>query len=302
MLRVVQRFFIAGSLSPTNVRLREALLAQDIEAALLPVEGVVRRARPGDVALARLDVRPTLDGIADGLGQLQQLQRSAIPVLNRPATLFATHDKLTTAIRLHEALLPHPATAFVGDELPRHVVPPVVVKPRFGSWGRDVYLCRDHRALRRTLRGLRDRSWFRQQGALVQALVPPRGEDLRVIVAAGRVVGAIKRVAPPGEWRTNVALGARRVPVEPPLEACALALAAADAVGADLLGVDLLPSADGYVIIELNGCVDVTDAYSLDQVNVFDAIAWGLIAAADAALDASEGADAEGADVLTRPW
>jgi len=289
MLPGMKRFFIAGSLSPTNVRLREALRDYDLEVALLPVEGVARRAQPGDVVLARLDVRPTLDGIADGLGQLDQLERSGVRVLNRPATLFATHDKLTTAIRLHEALLPHPATSLVADDPRHHVEAPVVVKPRFGSWGRDVYRCRDQRALRRTLRRLRNRPWFRQQGALVQALVPPRGEDLRVIVAAGRVVGAIKRVAAPGEWRTNVALGARRVPVEPPLGACALALAAADAVGADFVGVDLLPSSEGYVILELNGCVDVTDAYSLDDTSVFDAIASRLIAAADAALHPSEG-------------
>jgi ribosomal protein S6--L-glutamate ligase len=112
--------------------------------------------------------------------------------------------------------------------------------------------------------------------------VPLRGEDLRVVVAGGRVVGAIKRVAPPGEWRTNVARGARRVRAVPPTAARALALAAADAVGADFIGVDLLPSNGGYVIIELNGCVDLTDAYALDGTNVFDEIAARLVAAADA--------------------
>jgi RimK family alpha-L-glutamate ligase len=296
MLPGMQQFFIAGSLSPTNVRLREALLDHDVDVALLPVEDVVHRARRGDAALARLDVRPTLDGI-DGLGHLERLERTEIHVLNAPRALFAMHDKLTTAIRLREAQLPHPVTSLV-DEHPAHGLDlPLVVKPRFGSWGRDVFLCRDGRELRRTLRRLRNRPWFRHQGALVQELVPPRGEDVRVIVAGGRVVGAIKRVAAAGEWRTNVALGARRVPVEPPPEACALARAAAATVGGDLVGVDLLPSGDGYVIIELNGCVDLTDAYSLAETNVFDEIAWRLIAATDAALDVTERAEA-----LMRPY
>ena len=295
----MQPFFIAGNLSPTNIRLLEALRHQDLEAALLPVDDVLRRARPGDVVLGRLDVRSTLDGI-DGSGQLEQLEQVGVHVLNRSATLFAAHDKLTTAIRLAEAALPHPRTSLVGERPPQTHERAVVVKPRFGSWGRDVVLCRDDRELRRALRRLRKRSWFRQQGALVQQLVPPTGEDLRVVIAGGRVVGAIRRVAPPGEWRTNVSLGARRVRVTPPREACALALAAAAAIGADFVGVDLLPADGGWVIIELNGCVDLTDAYSLDGANVFDEIARELVAAADVAYALDEADGAIGSPVLTR--
>jgi glutathione synthase/RimK-type ligase-like ATP-grasp enzyme len=129
-----------------------------------------------------------------------------------------------------------------------------VIKPRFGSWGRDVVLCRDVAELRRGLAELSERPWFRTQGALVQELVPPQGQDLRLVVAGGSVVGAVKRIAAEGEWRTNVALGAIREPVAPPPEACALAVAAAGAIEADLVGVDLLPKPDGgYVVLELNG-------------------------------------------------
>jgi glutathione synthase/RimK-type ligase-like ATP-grasp enzyme len=74
----------------------------------------------------------------------------------------------------------------------------------------------------------------------------------------------VKRIAPVGEWRTNVALGARREPVVPPPEACSIALAAAAAIGGDLVGVDLLPADVGtWVVLEVNGAVDFTSAYSL---------------------------------------
>jgi RimK family alpha-L-glutamate ligase len=282
MLRPVRQFLIAGDITPTNVGLLEALRLVSLDANLLPVDGVLRRARPGDVVLARLDVRPTLDGVDSGVYELERLQARGVHVLNDTAALFAAHDKLATAIRLDEALLPHPSTSLADERPPELPPPPVVVKPRFGSWGQDVVLCRTKRELRRTLRGLRDREWFRRQGALVQALVPPRGEDLRVVVAGDTVIGAIKRVAQPGEWRTNVALGARRVPTDPPAEARELALAAAFAIGADLVGVDLLPTPDGYVIIELNGCVDFTEAYSLDGRSVFTEAAESLLARADA--------------------
>jgi len=112
----------------------------------------------------------------------------------------------------------------------------------------------------------------------VQRLVEPRGYDLRIVVAGGRVVGAIKRVAARGEWRTNVALGGRREPVYPPAVACELALAAAEAVGGDLVGVDLLPNDGGsWTIIEVNGAVDFTGAYSLGD-EIFAAARAALLA------------------------
>jgi RimK family alpha-L-glutamate ligase len=296
MLPAVQRFFVAGGLSPTNVSLLAAVRDLDVDAVLLPVEDVHRRAGPGDVALARLDVLPTLDGVDDGLHRLGQLEHRGVHVLNPPAALLAAHDKLTTATRLRQADLPHPRTALVSGDVPPGVAPPAVVKPRFGSWGRDVFRCDDDGTLRDTLRRLRSRPWFVRRGALVQELVPPRGEDLRVIVAGGEVVGAVRRVAAAGEWRTNVALGARRVPAVPSAEARRLALAAAGAVGGDLVGIDLLPVDHGYVIIEVNGCVDLTEDYSFGPESVFDEIARRLVAAADLALVG----DAEAAQTAPR--
>ena len=141
---------------------------------------------------------------------------------------------------------------------------PVVVKPRFGSWGKSVYRCDDSMALAKTLAAVSREEWFARHGAIVQTLVPPQGYDLRVLVEAGRVAGAVYRIAPPGEWRTNVNLGAVRRPVDdPPREAVALALRAARAAAPSLVGVHLLPTRDGgWVVVELNGAVDFTSDYS----------------------------------------
>jgi RimK family alpha-L-glutamate ligase len=225
----------------------------------------------GDVAIGRLDVAESLGGIEAGLWELARLDGAGVRVLNRPCTLVAAHDKLATSRALWDAGIAHPRTAHVtapSDSVPFD--PPVVVKPRFGSWGLDVVLCEDAAALRRHLFAIADRPWFASQGALVQELIPPRGHDLRLVVAGGAVVGAIRRVAPPGEWRTNVALGAVREPVEPTAEACELAIRAAAAVEGDLVGVDLLPRPDGeFVVIEINGAVEYNAAYSLHRADVF---------------------------------
>jgi glutathione synthase/RimK-type ligase-like ATP-grasp enzyme len=152
---------------------------------------------------------------------------------------------------------------------------PTVVKPRFGSWGRDVTLCRNREELEQALDMLRFRPWFRATGAIAQELISPLGHDLRLIVAAGSVVGAGRRTAAAGEWRTNVALGAVLAATSPPPVATDLALAAAAASGLDLVGVDLLPTGPGgFTVIELNGAVDFRPGYSFPGRNVYeDAVA-----------------------------
>jgi RimK family alpha-L-glutamate ligase len=253
------------------------------ESLILTPEEAVDVLRPGDVALGRLDVRSTLDGMDDGIAELGRLAARGVRVLNGPRTLLAAHDKLLTAREFAQAGIPHPATTLftAGDETPP-LEPPVVIKPRFGSWGVDVFRCDDGDSLAECLAALPEKQWFRAQGAIVQDLIPPRGWDLRLIVAGGRVIGAVSRVARPGEWRTNVALGAVRAPVfDPPMEACALAIAAAEAVEGSLVGVDLLPTpGGGYVVLELNGACDFTPEYSRED----DVFGSAILALAEEAL------------------
>ena len=267
----------SGTLSPTNASLLDALREVGLDARLtMPAD--LAAAHPGDVVLGRLDVMPTLEGVEPGMGQLRRAKERGVHVLNEPGALLAAHDKLMTAIRLAAAGVPHPRTAHVdGSSVLPSLTPPYVVKPRFGSWGRDVYRCEDSLQLAACLASLAGRSWFERQGVLVQELVPPRGYDLRVIVAGGIVAGAIERVAADGEWRTNIALGGWRRAADPPEEARALAIDAAAALGGDLVGVDLLPDArGGWTVLELNGAVDFTTEYSLEGRDVFIEAAQAL--------------------------
>jgi [lysine-biosynthesis-protein LysW]--L-2-aminoadipate ligase len=264
---------IAGRLTPPNVRLLDAAGERNVQARLLPGEAACRRARPNEIVLGRVDVRPALDGIEPGLESLRRLEQAGFNVLNRADALLAAH-KLETATRLARYGLPHPRTVHI----PPHGAPPaydapVVLKPRFGSWGADVVRCDSPRELERAFASLSRRPWFQRHGLLVQELLPPPACDLRVLVACGKVVGAISRQPAPGEWRTNVALGATRSRAVPSPDAAMLAVAAAAAIGTDLVGVDLLPTPSGYVVLELNGCVDFTAEYSFPGRDVFgDAI------------------------------
>lgn len=262
---------VAGRLTPTNRRLLEAARRLGVDSTLVSPADAGRRLRTGDIALGRLDILPTMDGIEPGIDALRELEERGVDVLNGPAALLGAHDKLTTALRLGRAGIPHPRTSHIDDGAEPGLELPVVLKPRFGSWGRDVMVCRHRFALHRALRRLGRRPWFARQGALVQELVPPQGHDLRVLVAGGRVVGAVERVPRRGEWRTNISLGGVRRAVDPPALARDLALRASVAIGGELVGVDLLPDgAGGYVVLELNGAADFTQDYSLDGDDVFE--------------------------------
>jgi RimK family alpha-L-glutamate ligase len=277
---------VAHSESATNAALVAAAAACGFEAALLEPRQALQTLAPGDVALARLDVREGLDGIESGIPELERLVAGGVDLLNPPSALVAAHDKLLTARALRLAALPHPHTSLLAEGTPV-IAPelPLVLKPRFGSWGRDVEVCRSADDLETALARASYKGWFREHGALAQELVPPLGWDLRLVVAGERVVGAARRVARAGEWRTNAALGGRLEPVDPPPLARTLAIAAARSIRADLAGVDLLPTGNGYVVLELNGAVDFRPLYAR-RTDVYVEAVLALLGAAGARRDA----------------
>ena len=251
---------VAHQSSSTNDSLVAAGEALGIHTVQLTPREALHSLRAADVALARLDVLETCDGIEDGMRELEKLAAEGVLVLNPPAALACTHDKLLTSRALRRAGLPHPHTWLIGEGLPSPVPElPVVLKPRHGSWGRGVTLCRTHDEVQEATREL-----YSDHGVLAQELVPPLGWDARLVVAGGRIVGSARRIAAQGEWRTNVSLGGRSVGFAPPPLARTLAILAADAVHADLVGVDLLPTRNGWVIAELNGAVDFRAWYGED--------------------------------------
>jgi RimK family alpha-L-glutamate ligase len=268
---------VAHRESDTNAALLAAARGCGLAAAILGPREALRTLEPGDVALARLDVREGLDGVESGATELERLADARVEVLNPANSLVAAHDKLLTARALRLAGLPHPQTSLIAEGTPAAAPDlPLVLKPRFGSWGRDVELCRTRDELESALARASFRGWFREHGALAQELVPPLGWDLRLVVAGGRVVGAARRTAAEGEWRTNASLGARVERADPPPLARTLALAAARAIRADLVGVDLLPTRNGYVVLELNGAVDFRTSYAADG-DVFTAAVLALV-------------------------
>jgi RimK family alpha-L-glutamate ligase len=268
---------LVGWPQEANVLLVAAWVERGIAAELLEPADALARLGPGDIAVSRLDVLPTLDGVEPGLEAIDELAARGVRVVNRVGPIVAAHDKLQTAQVLAAAGLPHPRTVHVSSAADRvSLTPPLVVKPRFGSWGADVFRCQTAAELADVFAAVRGRSWFTRHGALVQELLPPVGHDLRLVVASGRVVGAVERVAKPGEWRTNVSLGGASRPALPSESARALGVRAAGATGMELVGVDLFPVRGAYAVLELNAAVEFDGGYDLGDEDVYEAAADAL--------------------------
>src|SRR6201999_938318 len=94
---------VAHRVTPTNTRL----------GAVFSPAQAVNRLGPGDIALGRLDVLPSLDGVEPGLWALERLAASGVTVLNGRRTLVAAHDKLATSAALFAAGVSHPRTGHV---------------------------------------------------------------------------------------------------------------------------------------------------------------------------------------------
>jgi len=211
--------------------------------------------RSADGVLVRMMPPGSLEQVVFRMDALHRLAGLGVPVLNPPRAVEAAVDKYLATALLDGAGLPVPET-WVGEsaegalEAFEDLGGDVVVKPLFGSEGRGLVRVSDRELGTRTFRTLE------RLGAVlyVQRHVRNPGFDLRLFVLGGRILGAMRRHAAPGEWRANVAVGGRPEAWMPDDEAARMAVRAAGALGATMAGVDLLPDLDrgGYTVLEVN--------------------------------------------------
>jgi len=203
---------------------------------------------------------------------LQTLESLDIPIINPPPAIARAANKFATSLALQHAGVPTPRTIVTtspeeaSNALQKYGK--AVSKPLFGYKGKDILLLEegDEAKLRRVLE--KDGLIYLQEFI---ASTSPR--DIRAFVVGGRVLGAIYRVAPPGQWISNLARGghAEPCPVTPELED--LAAGSSRAVGTVYCGVDLLETCEGLKVIEVNGTPSGRGIFEALGVNVTEAIA-----------------------------
>ena len=211
-----------------------------------------------DAVVARIIPNGSLEQIIYRVDALHWIEDRGIPVVNSARAIERSVDKFYTTALLQHAGLPVPETVVcerADDAMAaiRRLLDDggeVIIKPIFGSMGHGLVRIADAELAWRVVRPLEQmRSVF-----YVQRAIDHRGRDIRLFVVGDRLLGAIERTAPAGDWRTNVSRGGAARPIEVPAEWRDYARRAVRAVGADYAGVDLLasPAGDAFVL-EVNG-------------------------------------------------
>ena len=207
-----------------------------------------------DAVLARFIPNGSIDQIMYRVNALHWLADRGVLVMNSPGAIERCVDKFYATTLLSEAGLPTLETVVcegAADAMEAvRTMGDVIIKPMFGSMGHGIVRLNDPDVGFNVVRTLEQiRAVF-----YVQRAVDHQGCDVRVFVLGERVLGAVERRARGGEWRTNVSRGGSVRPFDLPVAWEELALRAAAAVGADYVGVDLLPTRDGTVfVLEVNG-------------------------------------------------
>ncbi|WP_119718889.1 30S ribosomal protein S6--L-glutamate ligase [Cognatilysobacter tabacisoli] len=142
--------------------------------------------------------------------------------------------------------------------------PPHVVKLNEGTQGAGVMLTEKLSASRGVIEALRGL----YANFLVQEFVEEaRGADLRCFVVGGRVVAAMKRQAPKGDFRSNLHRGGTAKGVRASAAEQDVAVRAAGVLGLGVAGVDLIRSARGPLVLEVNaspGLEGIEEATGVD--------------------------------------
>ena len=195
-----------------------------------------------------------------------------------------SRDKLRSLQILSRHHLGIPRTTFVNDK--NDVLPgiervggaPVVIKLIEGTQGIGVLLAETTKSAEAIIELLQSQ----KQNVLVQKFVAEsKGRDIRAFVVGDRVVAAMRRVAQGQEFRSNVHRGGIAEAVELSEDYQETAVRAAQILGLRIAGVDMLESATGPQIMEVNSSPGLEGIETCTQLDIAGAIIEYIAARVD---------------------
>ena len=209
-------------------------------------DAAIRGLEDCDAVLVRGIPRGSLEQVIFRVDALHVLAQRGVTCVNSARAIERTIDKFLASALLAGAGVPTPRTIAcerAEDALDafEELGGDVIVKPLFGSMGAGMTRVDDADVAYRVFHALAlERAVYYLQEA-------HEGRDIRAFVIGGRVLAAIERTG--ASWRANLARGAQAHAIELTAEQERVCVQAAEALGVDYAGVDLL----GEYVLELNG-------------------------------------------------
>ncbi|GJM29440.1 MAG: putative alpha-L-glutamate ligase [Cyclobacteriaceae bacterium] len=204
-----------------------------------------------DAVIPRIGASVTFYGSA----VIRQFEMRDIFTAVQSQALMRSRDKLRSLQILARAGLGVPKSVFtnygrdVNEVIKAVGGVPLVVKLLEGTQGLGVVLAENRKAAASVIEAF---NGLKARIIVQEFIAEANGTDLRVLVVDGKVVGAMKRQAPEGEFRSNLHRGGSASIVTLSPEEEETAIRAANAMGLGVAGVDLLQSNRGPLIIEVN--------------------------------------------------
>jgi ribosomal protein S6--L-glutamate ligase len=226
---------------------------------------------PVDAVIPRIGASITFYGLA----VVRQFEMMGVYCVNESQAIARSRDKLRCLQILSRHDIGMPPTVFTRQ--PEHVPacidrvdgPPVVVKLLQGTQGIGVILAETTAAATSVIEAFQGLD----QNILIQKFIrEAKGSDIRALVVGRRVVGAIRRTAVAGEFRSNLHRGGKAQKVRLPAEYRRTALAAARILGLRVAGVDLIESKEGPMVMEVNSSPGLEGIQTATGIDVADAI------------------------------
>jgi ribosomal protein S6--L-glutamate ligase len=190
-----------------------------------------------------------------GTAVVRQFEMMGVFCLNESVAISRSRDKLRSLQLLARKGIGLPITGFAHstiftDDLISMVGgPPLVVKMIEGTQGVGVVLAETQKASQSVIQALRSL----KANILVQEFIKESsGRDIRCWVIGSKVVAAMLRQGPEGEFRSNLHRGGKATKVRITPEERSTAVRAAGIMGLRVAGVDMLRSNHGPVVMEVN--------------------------------------------------
>lgn len=146
---------------------------------------------------------------------------------------------------------------------------PLIIKLLEGTHGLGVILSDNHKNAESIIEAFNKV----EQKIIVQEFISEaNGCDIRAFVVGGKVVASMKRISKPGEFRSNLHRGATGIKTRLSPEEEAAAVRAAEILGLDSAGVDILRSERGPLILEVNASPGLEGIETVTGINVANEI------------------------------